>query len=108
MLLLSDFTQIRVTRIPGVRGEDVLPKAKPNKAESLLPGVIGCWRAHADAWARVIDEGLETALILEDDADWDIALKEELSLLSNALAEQGSPLGNSKQYLVTAAAPYGV
>src|SRR5271156_2754694 len=30
-----------------------------------------CWRSHADAWRRVVEEGWETALILEDDVDWD-------------------------------------
>ncbi|KAK9244525.1 hypothetical protein V1506DRAFT_554581 [Lipomyces tetrasporus] len=38
---------------------------------TLRPSELGCWRAHADAWRYVIDSNIETALIIEDDIDWD-------------------------------------
>ena len=108
MLLLAELTGIRVTRIPGVKGDEINPKALPKKPpKDLNFGQLGCWRTHVDAWYKVVDERLETALILEDDADWDVSFKDQWYLLSNALAEKGSPLGNSEKYPVTATEPYG-
>ena len=39
------------------------------------PGTIGVWRAHADAWRKIIDDRVTTALIFEDDNDWDVDVK---------------------------------
>lgn len=39
------------------------------------PGVVGCWRAHADAWQKIVSERITTALIVEDDVDWDADIK---------------------------------
>jgi GR25 family glycosyltransferase involved in LPS biosynthesis len=108
MLILADYTDIKVTRIPGPKGDEIDPKALPKKLKDIVgPGQLGCWRAHVDAWYRIVEIGLETALILEDDADWDVSFKDELYLLSKALAENGSPLGNHGKYPVTATEPYG-
>jgi GR25 family glycosyltransferase involved in LPS biosynthesis len=44
---------------------------------------LGCWRSHANVWQRVIEEDVGTAIILEDDIDWDVnihAIFEELSV----------------------------
>ena len=40
--------------------------------------VIGCWRAHMNVYQRMVHERVSTALIFEDDADWDVALKHQL------------------------------
>jgi hypothetical protein len=37
----------------------------------------------------MVEEGIESALIMEDDADWDVAIKEEMVLLSEALGKEG-------------------
>ncbi|KAK7218984.1 hypothetical protein V2G26_006987 [Clonostachys chloroleuca] len=34
--------------------------------------VFGCWRAHMDVIQQVIKRNLNSALILEDDVDWDV------------------------------------
>ncbi|KAK9238801.1 hypothetical protein V1525DRAFT_80992 [Lipomyces kononenkoae] len=70
MDLLASTSNLKVTRINGVDGESISAKAVPDNA-NLQPSVLGCWRAHADAWRYVIDNDIETALILEDDIDWD-------------------------------------
>jgi GR25 family glycosyltransferase involved in LPS biosynthesis len=65
-----------------VIGADIHDKAKPNEATNLRPEQLGCWRSHADVWRRVVDEEIETALILEDDADWDVNIHEIFQELS--------------------------
>jgi len=40
--------------------------------------VIGCWRAHMNVFQKMVHEKVSSALIFEDDADWDVALKEQL------------------------------
>ena len=49
----------------------------------MRPEQLGCWRSHADVWRRVIEEDIETAIVLEDDIDWDLNIHdifEELSI----------------------------
>ncbi len=45
---------------------------------SQTPEAIGCWRAHLNVLQEIVQEKVSTALILEDDADWDVALKQQL------------------------------
>jgi len=40
--------------------------------------VIGCWRAHMNAYSTIVKSHISTALIMEDDADWDVSLKHQL------------------------------
>jgi GR25 family glycosyltransferase involved in LPS biosynthesis len=39
-------------------------------------GQIGCWRAHMNIWREMIRTGISSALILEDDVDWDVRIVE--------------------------------
>ena len=36
--------------VPGVKGEDIVDKAKPWMSETLHSAALGCWRAHANVW----------------------------------------------------------
>lgn len=96
MVLLAEFTGIDITRIPGVDGDSISPQAIPHHSK-VKGGSLGCWRAHANAWRRVLEEGVGSALIMEDDADWDVALKEEFELLSNAVWDHESILDGQGQ-----------
>ncbi|KLU83688.1 hypothetical protein MAPG_02739 [Magnaporthiopsis poae ATCC 64411] len=79
--------------------------ARSDRRDSLegkrIPkGNIGSWRAHLNVLRTIVEEGLETALILEDDIDWDVRLKEQLrtfSLASRAFLQPlaGDPHGHS-------------
>ena len=42
------------------------------------PAVVGCWRAHMNVYERMMRERVSSALIFEDDADWDVALRAQL------------------------------
>ena len=53
-------------------------------------------------YERVVDDGLETALILEDDVDWHMDVKHQFARMSTALGEWRKDVGD-----VTNVHPYG-
>ncbi|EME84644.1 glycosyltransferase family 25 protein [Pseudocercospora fijiensis CIRAD86] len=48
------------------------------KAENVGPGVLGSWRGHMNVLQKIVNENIQTALIWEDDADFDPALRYQL------------------------------
>ncbi|KAI1385301.1 glycosyltransferase family 25 protein [Hypoxylon trugodes] len=101
--LTSALTGFNVEWIDGVRGEAVPDKAVPFGADrkKLWETNLGSWRGHMNAVRRIIEEDLGSALIMEDDMDWDVRLKPQLervaqgarALLSSA-SKPDSPYGN--------------
>lgn len=85
--LLSYYSNIDITIIDGV--EEVSPKAIPggHGKGKLSDGEIGCWRVHMNMLKIVVEKRLETALIMEADADWDIRIKDQLTNLSDNLLD---------------------
>ncbi|OQV10031.1 hypothetical protein CLAIMM_14086 [Cladophialophora immunda] len=71
------FSAISYTLVDGVYGDKVPTKALPYTM-SQKANVIGCWRAHINVYQKMVYEGVSTALVFEDDADWDVALKHQL------------------------------
>ncbi|KAK8094784.1 hypothetical protein PG997_001469 [Apiospora hydei] len=65
-----DFTVLPQTPSP----DDVL-HAFQQKAHGKGVGSAKAWLAHLDVLKHVISSGLETALIVEDDLDWDVSLR---------------------------------
>lgn len=92
-----------MTLLDGVSGEEVHPKARPPGAD-MTSGALGCWRSHANAWKKIIEEDIQTALILEDDADWDVAVKDQFYQVSQAILAHPSPVTNETS--VRLQAPY--
>ena len=37
----------------------------------LTPGIIGCYLSHYNLWQRIVNERIDCALVMEDDAIWD-------------------------------------
>jgi GR25 family glycosyltransferase involved in LPS biosynthesis len=61
-------------------------KALPHEHNPGLKDVeYACWRTHADAWRRVVEEGWATTMIMEDDADWDGSIHQQMALAWKAL-----------------------
>ncbi|TAQ89500.1 hypothetical protein B7494_g2160 [Chlorociboria aeruginascens] len=92
MILSAALSNIEVDFIDGILGATVEDKVIP-----LPPGVermqdpsVGSWRGHLNAIQDVIRRNLSSALILEDDIDWDVRLKSQLhdfALSSRALVQ---------------------
>jgi hypothetical protein len=87
LVLMAKTSNITITIVPGVRtvAENALPP--PRTPGSLRAEEYAVWRAHANVWRRVIEERLTSALILEDDNDWDVNIKEQIPRILNALNE---------------------
>lgn len=64
-------------------------------------GQVGCWRAHLNVWEAMVHNGLSSALVFEDDADWDLGLRAQLVELAKGTR---FVLGDSDQ---NRRSPYG-
>ncbi|KAL9109430.1 MAG: hypothetical protein Q9227_005938 [Pyrenula ochraceoflavens] len=88
--LLGHLTGISITVTPGIYPENInrvaipLGDYKPNE-----PGVLGAWRAHLNIMREVVKRNLSTALVFEADADWDIRIKEQVSLMAESIPGSG-------------------
>ncbi|PBP20863.1 hypothetical protein BUE80_DR008440 [Diplocarpon rosae] len=80
LTLISSLTGFRINWIEGVRGESVVDKALPYGIDrvKLWETNLGSWRGHINAVRTIVEEGISTALIMEDDMDWDVRLKDQL------------------------------
>ncbi|KAF2494769.1 hypothetical protein BU16DRAFT_573109 [Lophium mytilinum] len=89
--LAAALSNIQLDWIDGVKGADVLDKVlPPGDYQNPPDGVKGCWRAHMKALLTVVQQNVSTALIMEDDVDWDIRIRDQLhsfALSSRALTQ---------------------
>ncbi|KAK8035425.1 glycosyltransferase family 25 protein [Apiospora rasikravindrae] len=52
------------------------------------PGSAAAWLAHIDLLKYVLQSQLNSALIVEDDVDWDIHIKDQMSNIAEAVRQQ--------------------
>ncbi|KAI1767826.1 glycosyltransferase family 25 protein [Hypoxylon sp. FL1150] len=98
MSLQAALSDIKIKFVDGVFGNSIPDKAIPTtfERERMNDASLGSWRAHMNAIQEVVRRNLTSALILEDDTDWDIRLRHQLrdfSLSAQALTQPllGSP-----------------
>ncbi|KAK8104386.1 uncharacterized protein PG998_011419 [Apiospora kogelbergensis] len=88
MTLAAAVSNLTLEWVDGVDGgaveERVLPPGARPKPKSSDAAVRGSWRAHMNALRRVVEEGLPSALIMEDDVDWDLRIKSQLQAFGAA------------------------
>jgi hypothetical protein len=53
----------------------------------LEPAHLACYRGHANIWRKMVEDGVETALIMEDDIDWDLNIRETMPRVKKALGQ---------------------
>jgi hypothetical protein len=94
LTLASTLTGFNIEWIPGVRGETIPDKAVPLGVDrkKLMETNLGSWRGHMDAVRRIVAEGLDSALIMEDDMDWDVRLKPLLEVVASGVRTVSSSL----------------
>lgn len=102
MTLMGALTGLQFTFLPAVDGNNVPDNAMPPKAEGWTGKVRGSWRAHMDALWHVVQNNLSTAIIFEDDLDWDVRIRsqaQDFALASRALLQPlaGRP-GNKAEF----------
>lgn len=106
-LLAARYTGLDITPVQGVLYTDVPKTEYPYGWHDPFPGSIGCWRAHLNVLADIVESGVGSALILEDDADWDVSLKPQLqefargamAIQGSATTHQTSPYGDDWDFL---------
>ncbi|KAI1273719.1 hypothetical protein F5Y07DRAFT_249284 [Xylaria sp. FL0933] len=67
-------SNLNLTFIEGQTGE----------SHSKLEGARGSWASHLSALQTIVDLGLGSALVLEDDVDWDVRLKTQMETFAVA------------------------
>ncbi|KAI2469908.1 glycosyltransferase family 25 protein [Annulohypoxylon bovei var. microspora] len=103
----AKLTDLEFTVPPQGQNSDDLIKAFQNigadrGAKGLAYGSARAWLSHLDLLKYVIASDLETALIVEDDVDWDVRIKTEMRLVSDNVRaytgveeEDPTPFGNN-------------
>lgn len=77
--LITSVTNISFTVVAGVDGKTIPHVAWPGFYKEDRVSNTGSWRAHINAAASILDNHLLSALIVEDDADWDVSLKTQFT-----------------------------
>ncbi|KAH7029645.1 uncharacterized protein B0I36DRAFT_364156 [Microdochium trichocladiopsis] len=72
------------------------PAGKTTRPE---PSSAAAWLAHLDILRHFISSDLETALILEDDVDWDLRIKDQMRLVSDNVRAFGRSYDKSGHQL---------
>ncbi|KAK2741930.1 hypothetical protein FQN57_005489 [Myotisia sp. PD_48] len=97
LLLMADLTGIKLTFIEGVRGNVVPDKALPPEAShaTMKDATIGSWRGHLNALVHMLEHDVSSALIMEDDIDWDVRIKTQMRDYARASQALTQPLANN-------------
>ena len=77
---------IEVTRFPAAIGgsNDIIDKFD----NRLTNGQKGCGQSHINVWRHILDKNLQYALVLEDDACFDINWKDKLELFTKDIDDK--------------------
>ncbi|KAI6089125.1 glycosyltransferase family 25 protein [Hypoxylon rubiginosum] len=84
MVLAGAVSNLSFSWIDGVTGDQVPDDIFPESDRGHSAGARGSWRSHMNALQTIVDKDLGSALILEDDIDWDIRLKSQLQTFAAA------------------------
>lgn len=107
MTLLSDMIGIDSEHVEGVDGSATSAEAKIIGSK-LKPGVFGCWRSHANVWRKMLQDKVSTALIMEDDVDFDVNIKDQLFRISEGIQSGPRLVDINSTEPVDSSGPYGV
>ncbi|KAF2209961.1 glycosyltransferase family 25 protein [Cercospora zeae-maydis SCOH1-5] len=100
MSLAAALTGLQVEYIDGQAGVD-RARQPPGGSEVEMPqGSFDSWRAHMDVMRRIVEDNIQSALVLEDDVDWDVRIKSQMQDFARGSQMLIQPLqGTTDQYL---------
>ncbi|XP_077382436.1 procollagen galactosyltransferase 1 [Festucalex cinctus] len=80
-LNMSDVQAMGIHMLPGY--------SDPYHGRPLTKGELGCFLSHYNIWKEVVERGLPTSLVIEDDLRFEIFFKRRLMYLMSEIEEQG-------------------
>jgi len=102
MALIAAASGLQLTFVPGVNSKVLEKQSLPDVYGTpyvvLEPAHLACYRGHANIWRKMVEEGIETALIMEDDIDWDLNIRESTPRIKEALGQltkEPNPFSNT-------------
>jgi len=102
MAFIAAASGLQLEYVAGVNSktleEQSLPDVYGTPQVILEPAHLACYRGHANIWRKIVEDGVETALIMEDDVDWDLNVREIMPRVKNALGRitgEKNPMSNS-------------
>ena len=102
MAFIAAASGLQLSFVAGVNSKVLekqsLPDVYGTPQVILEPAHLACYRGHANIWRKMVEDGVETALIMEDDIDWDLNIREIMPRIKKALGEitkEPNPLSNT-------------
>lgn len=93
LTLTGSLTGLHFDFVNGVLGDSIPEKAyPPGSGPTFSAANRGSWRAHMNAIRQVVEQDLGSAVIFEDDVDWDIRIKDQLQKFALAARALTQPL----------------
>ncbi|PHH70270.1 hypothetical protein CDD83_5483 [Cordyceps sp. RAO-2017] len=103
--LMAALTGFDIDWVDGVKSASISEKAVPFgvNMKDVQDNFLGSWRGHLNAVRRIVESGSSSALIMEDDMDWDAHLMLQLAdiargtrqILGDTSHAPHSPYGDS-------------
>ncbi|KAG8529549.1 uncharacterized protein KY384_006186 [Bacidia gigantensis] len=113
LTLMSSYQGVHLNWQNAVRGTEMDEKAWPShwntSGTQSTSGELGLWRSHVNALRHVVETGYSTALIIEDDVDWDVSFKSQLVDYARHLQNLTAPVDSLTQLSSSSSvqSPYG-
>ena len=99
MAFIAAASGLQLEFVAGVNSKTLekqsLPDVYGTPQVILEPAHLACYRGHANIWRKIVEDGVETALIMEDDIDWDLNIREIMPRVRKAL---GRITGEKNQF----------
>lgn len=86
MALVGAVSNLSFTWIDGVSSDQLSASDRivSGNRKGHYAGAIGSWKSHMKALEAIVEANLESALVMEDDVDWDVRLKSQLQTFASA------------------------
>jgi hypothetical protein len=89
MAFIAAASGLELTYVAGVNSKALEKQSLPDTYGTpqviLEPAHLACYRGHANIWRKIVEDGVDTALIIEDDVDWDLNIREIAPRVKEAL-----------------------
>lgn len=89
MTLIAAASGLKLQFVAGVNSKTLDTQSLPDTygtTEVILESAhLACYRGHASVWRQIVEDGVDTALIFEDDIDWDLNIREIVPRVKEAL-----------------------